>query len=153
MAKGQKPADQMEAFSKDAMAQAHQAIDTYFDFLKKSVSSFPTGGTELGEKLKDQSVQNVTAVHDLVKRLSQAKDFAQGRRLTNGVEESLISCVILKFNPRRPTQQRCDFRRQFRWEGTAHTAPGARYVLEGFSRFAVDGRATAMPRTRTLHAA
>jgi hypothetical protein len=62
----------MEAFSKDAMAQAHQAIDTYFDFLKKSVSSFPTGGTELGEKLKDQSVQNVTAVHDLVKRLSQA---------------------------------------------------------------------------------
>jgi hypothetical protein len=66
MAKGQKPADQMEAFSKDAMAQAHQAIDTYFDFLKKSVSSFPTGGTELGEKLKDQSVQNVTAVHDLV---------------------------------------------------------------------------------------
>ena len=66
MAKGQKPADQMEAFSKDAMARAHQAIDTYFDFFKKSVSSFPTGGTELGEKLKDQSVQNVTAVHDLV---------------------------------------------------------------------------------------
>ena len=70
MAKGQKPADQMETFSKDAMAQAHQAIDTYFDFIKKSVSSFPTGGTELGEKLKDQSVQNVTAVHELVKRLS-----------------------------------------------------------------------------------
>ena len=39
MAKGQKPADQMEAFSKDAMAQAHQAIDTYFDFLKKLVSA------------------------------------------------------------------------------------------------------------------
>ena len=81
MAKGQKPADQMEAFSKDAMAQAHQAIDTYFDFLKKSVSSFPTGGTELGEKLKDQSVQNVTAVHDLVKRLSQAKDFEEALRI------------------------------------------------------------------------
>ena len=59
MAKGEKPADQMETFSKDAMAQAHQAIDTYFDFLKKSVSSFPSGGTELGEKLKDQSVQNI----------------------------------------------------------------------------------------------
>ena len=81
MAKGQKPADQMEAFSKDAMAQAHQAIDTYFDFLKKSVSSFPTGGTGLGEKLKDQSVQNVTAVHDLVKRLSQAKDFEEALRI------------------------------------------------------------------------
>ena len=43
MAKDQKPADQMEAFGKDAMAQAHQAIDTYFDFLKKSVASFPYG--------------------------------------------------------------------------------------------------------------
>jgi hypothetical protein len=80
MAKGQKPADQMEAFSKDAMAQAHQVIDTYFDFLKKTVSSFPTGGTELGERLKDQSVQNVTAVHDLVRRLSQAKDFEEALR-------------------------------------------------------------------------
>ena len=75
MAKDQKPADQMEAFSKDAMAQAHQAVDTYFDFLKKSVSSFPTGGTEFGEKLKDQSVQNITAVHDLVKKLSSGKGF------------------------------------------------------------------------------
>ena len=27
MAKGQKPGDQMEAFSKDAVAQAHQAVD------------------------------------------------------------------------------------------------------------------------------
>jgi len=49
MAEGQKPADQMEAFSKDAMAQAHQAIDTYFDFLKKSVSSFPTAGLNLAK--------------------------------------------------------------------------------------------------------
>ena len=55
MAEDQKPADQMEAFSKDAMAQAHQAIDTYFDFLEKSVASFPSGGTDFGEKLKVQS--------------------------------------------------------------------------------------------------
>ena len=59
MAKDQKPADQMDAFSKQAMAQAHEALEIYFDFLKKSVSSFPSGGTELGEKLKDQSVQNI----------------------------------------------------------------------------------------------
>ena len=87
----QKPADQMEAFSKDAMAQAHQAIDTYFDFLKKSVSSFPTGGTELGEKLKDQSVRNVTAMHDLVKRLSQAKDFEEALRIQTEFRSVAIS--------------------------------------------------------------
>ena len=68
MAKDRKPADPMEALTRDAMAQAHQVVDTYFDFLKRSVSSFPTGGTELVERLRDQSVQNVTAVHDLVKR-------------------------------------------------------------------------------------
>ena len=61
MAKDQKPADQMDAFSKQAMAQAHEALEIYFDFLKRSVSSFPSGGTELGEKLKDQSVQNIIA--------------------------------------------------------------------------------------------
>ena len=81
MAKDQEPADQMDAFSKQAMAQAHEALEIYFDFLKKSVSSFPTGGTEIGKKLKDQSVQNVAAVHDLVKRLSQAKDFEEALRV------------------------------------------------------------------------
>jgi hypothetical protein len=39
VAKDQNSADQMKAFGKDAMAQAHQAVDTYFDFLKKTVSS------------------------------------------------------------------------------------------------------------------
>jgi hypothetical protein len=81
MAKDQNPAEQMSAFGKDAMAQAHQAADTYFEFLKKSVSSLPSGGTELGEKLKEQSVQNIAAVHDLVKKLSQAKDFHDARRI------------------------------------------------------------------------
>ena len=52
MAKDQKPADQMDAFSKQAMAQAHEALDTYFDFLKKTVSSLPSGGADLGEKAK-----------------------------------------------------------------------------------------------------
>ena len=62
------------------MAQVQQAIDT-FDLLKKSASSFPTGGTELGEKLKDQSVRNVIAVHELLRKLSQAKDFEEAFRI------------------------------------------------------------------------
>jgi hypothetical protein len=56
MAKDQKSADQMDAFSKQAMTQAHEALDNYFDYLKKTVSSFPSGGTDRGEKLKDQGV-------------------------------------------------------------------------------------------------
>ena len=75
MAKDKKAARQLDAFSKQAMTQAHEALDTYFDFLKKSVSSFPSGGTDIGEKLKDQGVQNITAVHELVKRLSSGEGF------------------------------------------------------------------------------
>jgi hypothetical protein len=81
MTKDKKAAGQLDAFSKQAMAQAHHAMGAYFDFLKKSVSSFPSGGTDLGEKLKNQSVQNITAVHDLVERLSQAKDCEEALRI------------------------------------------------------------------------
>ena len=90
MAKDQKPADQIDAFSKQAMAQAHEALDIYFDFLKRSVSSFPSGGTELGERLKDQSVQNIDTVHELVKRFSQAKDFEEALRIQTEFMESQL---------------------------------------------------------------
>ena len=90
MAKEQKPADQMDAFSKQAMAQAHEALEIYFDFLKKSVSSFPSGGTELGEKLKDQSVQNIIAVREFVKKLSQAKDFEEAFRIQTEFMQSQL---------------------------------------------------------------
>jgi hypothetical protein len=90
MAKDQEPTDQMDAFSKQAMAQAHEALDTYFDFLKKTASSFPSGGTDLGEKLKDQGVQNITAVHELVKRLGQAKDFEEVLRIQTEFMQSQL---------------------------------------------------------------
>ncbi len=93
MAKDQKPADQMDAFNRQAMAQAHEALDAYFDFLKKSVSSFPSGGIDLAEKLKDQSVQNITAVHELVKRLSQAKDFEEALRIQTAFMHSQLNAL------------------------------------------------------------
>ena len=57
---------------KQTLEQAHLALDAYFEFLKKSVSSFPSGGTELGEKLRDQGVEHINALQEVVKRLSQA---------------------------------------------------------------------------------
>ena len=67
MAKDQKPADQMDAFRKQAMAQAHEALEIYFDFLKKSVSSFPSGGTELGEELQGSECSKHHRCRELVK--------------------------------------------------------------------------------------
>jgi hypothetical protein len=36
------------------------AVDTYFDYLKKAVSSTPSGGTEFGEKLKSYADANLS---------------------------------------------------------------------------------------------
>jgi len=65
MAKDTDPFE-LNAAGKQAMELALQAVDTYFDFLKKSVWSFPSGGTQLGEKLRDQAIENINAVHELV---------------------------------------------------------------------------------------
>ena len=75
------------------VAQAHQAIDTYFDFLEKSVASFPSGVTDFGEKLKVQSVQNIAAVHELVKRLSQAKNFEEAFRIQTAFMHSQLNAL------------------------------------------------------------
>ena len=38
---------------KQAIEQSTVGMEQCFEFLKKNVASFPTGGTELGEKLKE----------------------------------------------------------------------------------------------------
>jgi hypothetical protein len=63
--------------TRQALEQAHQAVDAYFDILKEMVSAFPSGGTQIGERMKDEGVENITAVQALVKRLSEAKDFQE----------------------------------------------------------------------------
>ena len=54
---------------KQTLEQTHLALDAYFEFLKKSVSSFPSGGTELGEKLRDQGVEHIDALQEVVKKI------------------------------------------------------------------------------------
>ena len=58
----------LRAGVKQTLEQAHLALDAYFEFLKKSVSSFPSGGTELGEKLRDQGVEHINALQEVVKK-------------------------------------------------------------------------------------
>ena len=62
---------------KEIKEKASGAMDNYFDFLEKSISSCPTGGTQFGEKLKSYSEQNLTAARDYVHKLSQAKDLME----------------------------------------------------------------------------
>ena len=67
--------------AKVALEQTHQAMDTYFDFLKKSISAFPSSGTEIGDRWKEESLLNITALQELVKRLSTAGSFEEALRI------------------------------------------------------------------------
>jgi hypothetical protein len=75
MAKDAKPLEALNANAKQTMATAYWAMDYYFDNLRKIVSSAPSGGTDFGEKLKGYAEENVRAMHDFIKQLTQAKDF------------------------------------------------------------------------------
>jgi hypothetical protein len=73
--------DRMKQAVEETKGQALGAADTYFDFLNKTISSFPSGGTEFGEKLKSFAEKNVTATHQFIQQLSQAKDFQDVLRI------------------------------------------------------------------------
>jgi hypothetical protein len=99
MAKDPKPLEDLNAQARRAVAETKQvtdrinqsveetkeqalgAADTYFDFLNKTVSSFPSGGTEFGEKLKSFAERNIATTHEFIKQLSRAKDFQEALRL------------------------------------------------------------------------
>lgn len=57
------------------MEQARSAVDNYFTFVQNIISSYPSGGTELGEKLKSSAQKNLTVTYEFVQKLSHAKNF------------------------------------------------------------------------------
>jgi hypothetical protein len=61
--------------------QALGAVDSYFNFVQQAISSYPSGGTDLGEKLKSYAENNITAMRAFVHKLSQAKDFQDVMRI------------------------------------------------------------------------
>jgi hypothetical protein len=73
--KDQKPGPELDPLTKQAMEQAYGAMDSYFDYLRRSISAMPSGGTEFGEKLKAYAERNITATHEFMTQLSQARDF------------------------------------------------------------------------------
>jgi len=70
----EKTRDELSAIGKQTMAHPYSAMDYYFDHLRKTVASAPTGGTEFGEKVKVVAEKNITATQEFVRDLSYAKD-------------------------------------------------------------------------------
>ena len=81
MAKEKSEGDEFSAIGKQTMARAYSAMDYYFDHLKKTVASAPSGGTEFGEKVKACAEQNISATQEFVRELSYAKDIQDMLRI------------------------------------------------------------------------
>ena len=79
MAKDSSPLQNFNVEAKQAIQQTVKqtegAMDNYFNLLQQTMSATPWGKTDFGEKLKSFTEQNIAAVHDLIQKLSQARDF------------------------------------------------------------------------------
>ena len=85
------PDGTLSAFATQTIEQARSAVDTYFDYLKRTVSAAPSGGTAYGEKLKSCAEANLATTHEFVKRLSQAQDFSEMVRIQTEFMQSLVN--------------------------------------------------------------
>jgi hypothetical protein len=81
MAKDKEP---LEAFTATAAQTAEQmtkqtqgAMENYFGWLQKTMSTFPWSNTNLNRILLSNATQNITAIFAFVQKLSQAKNFEE----------------------------------------------------------------------------
>ena len=81
MAKENTRGGELSATGKQTMPHAYSAMDYYFDHLKKTVASAPSGGSEFGEKVKVYAEKNIAATQEFVRKLSYAKDIQDMLRI------------------------------------------------------------------------
>ena len=70
MAKNPNPLADLSSETKQAVDQTKEqvlgAVDQYFNFLLQTISSYPSGGTDFGEKLKSYAEKNMSYARKLV---------------------------------------------------------------------------------------
>ena len=78
MAMDPKSLEELKANAERALKQTAEQIrgasENYFNFIQRAMSSYPSGGTELAEKLKSYTKNNIAAAEEFVDKLSQAND-------------------------------------------------------------------------------
>jgi hypothetical protein len=92
MAINLEPSTDLQATAEEAIEQTKEeaclAMDNYFDFLQKTISSCPTGGTQLGEKIKDYSERNIAVTREYLRNLSKARNFTDVARIQTAFMQS-----------------------------------------------------------------
>jgi hypothetical protein len=94
----QKSEDDLQANAAEAVKQTAEEtrglMDDYLSFLQRTISSYPTGGMDLGERLKGCAEENIAAIRDYVQNLGQAKDFQEVLRVQAGFMQAQFSALV-----------------------------------------------------------
>jgi hypothetical protein len=88
-----KPFEEMNTIAKQIKEQALLVTDDYFKLLKKTVSSNPSRGTEVGAILKSHAEKNIDLVQEFVHKLSDAKDFSDALRVQTEFMQSQFAVL------------------------------------------------------------
>ena len=92
MAATDKHLEDLSAITAQTMQKTREAIDIYFNLMQRSISAYPWGGTELGEKLKSVAEENVAAFHEYARKMSQAKDVSDAIQVqTEFIKSQMVS--------------------------------------------------------------
>ncbi|MGB8632008.1 MAG: phasin family protein [Xanthobacteraceae bacterium] len=98
MAKNAEPLEMLNKSANRTAAeivdQTRGAWDNYFNFMQKAFSSYPAGGTELAEKVRSYTEQNIFAAQELIQKLGRAKDFQDIIRIqTEFMQAQFSACA------------------------------------------------------------
>ena len=88
-----RPFEEINTIAKQIKEQALVATDDYFKFLKKTISSHPARGSEVGDVLKNHAEKNIDLVQELVHKLSDAKDFQDAFRAQSEFMQSQFAAI------------------------------------------------------------
>jgi hypothetical protein len=95
MAKDKEP---LEAFTATAAQAAEQmtkqtqgAMENYFGWLQKTMSTFPWSNTNLNRILLSNAKQNITAIFALVQKINQAKNFEEVEKIQTEFMEAQMN--------------------------------------------------------------
>jgi hypothetical protein len=88
-----KPFEEMSAIAKQIKEQALVVTDDYFKFLRKTISSNPSKGTEVGAVLKSNAEKNIDLVQGYLHKLADAKDFQDAFRAQSEFIQSQFTAI------------------------------------------------------------
>jgi hypothetical protein len=88
-----RPLEEVNTIAKQIKDQALVVTDDYFKFLKKTISSNPSRGTEVGDVLKSHAEKNIDLVQEFVHKLSEAKDFLDALRVQTEFMQSQFAAL------------------------------------------------------------